>query len=319
MNNKNRGTVADAITIVKKIKMSTSLTKLINNQRTSIQESKEYLTMMKPNIPDSYINFHYSRYLLGLTSIIDESIRGILEQIYLCFPQKIKNLKVTVDELLATASVLGSIDIAVQAHINSLLYKGFKELNESFCSEALTEEINLNLVEKIIEMKATRDLIAHGEKKYNKIYYAKTNGIVSKSENKDVYISYEYVENATICIEEYLEEIIIKLKPSYMKWNEARAIEEMWNKSIMADILDFNKAWSVRKRFGDKLSADPTTIFREEYKKWSSSEKLVADLFLTIHGGKIRELDASSYMMKWPDCTYEGSLLLSWLQNPFHF
>lgn len=257
---------------IARVRLASSINKHITNCIDKLNETSEYLNDTISVIPNKYISLHVSTTLIGLTSYIDELIRGLLTEIYTCYPEKLGKITIGSKEVLDNFNIFSTLEFMAQKKINELLYKSFREQATELQNELIDGKISEELINCIIEIKATRDLIAHGEKEYNDTYLRKVNNSIKKSGDK-VNINLEYIENALNSLLSFVECIKIQIKQSYMDTGKKEAVKILWENSVMNKLLDFNEAWLP---YGDDMIR-PSDKMRGRY--YSTSEEQIQKFF----------------------------------------
>lgn len=306
----------DITKIISKVHFSMRLEENMDNIEEKINDYKEYLENTYEIIPVKYKSMYLESFIITITSQIDELIRSLLLLLYKCYPEKIGKSKIDVKEIINRVGIYDQYENIAMKKINEILYSTFKEQVDIINDEMLDSSVDNELLEKIIELKATRDLIAHGEKKYNATYNRKVTEKYKRSNNMDVDVTYDYTNKGIENIESFIKYVRDNIKKGFLTYKRIDAMRDLWNNSVMNKFMDFNDAWDV---YENDDSLEPTEKFIN-MRRYSSSEIEVKNFFLGIYGGlQNSSLDIQLYLLKWPSNTYEGAMLLAWLQDPFTF
>lgn len=305
----------EAMKIIAKVYLRDTINKCLKTNKTNIEHSRDYLSISNDLIPSEFASIHCSTFLLGITSYVDDIIRTLLNEIFICYPEKLGKTSFTASDIIEyddinLYDILGDM---AKKRINEILYKNVSEQLKYLEKEVLESELRPELVDNIIEIKATRNLIAHGEKKYTKAYDIQTGGKNRNRIGEDISVSYDYLNECVSSVECFISEIETKVKKAYLI-DKKDVLRELWEKSRLGKIMNYETAWDYHN---EKIPR-PSEAMRNF--TWSHSETQVKELFLCIYGGvRNSDLDIKYYFERWPTHTFEGEMLLCWLQRQFYF
>lgn len=266
---------------------------------------------------DHYFEFHSANYLIGLLSIMEAYISDALFEFLVCYPGHANDKNISFDTIAKTGSIAELAKSGAQKKINELSYKKFSEYHEGFSSIlGLKRGIDINLLNIIAEIKATRDIFVHANGVCNEIYLQKSGSLARATIGKRLTIDSNYIKSAEKNIELYLSSIYAEIPESIKTFGRAKAFEEMWRSSELSKIRDFEKVWEV------DIKTDMVRPKEEAFEyAWSGSEQAAFDFFLGIYSQDHpeRKTDLMYAVTRWPPSSGVGRVIVSWMESPFWF
>ena len=303
----------EAFSLSKRAQLGDNLQESCQKSIDSLLQWKDYLENSYDALGEKYKTIHLRNYLVGLTSHIDAMISDCLHEVYVCFPPKLGGINLEVNEAAQYGNVFLNIENYVSKKISGILYRNFKAQIAVLSDELLDVPPTESHVNNVCELKATRDLIAHGEEKYNTKYQSMAEASSRGKPGETISITYEYAIERTVTVITLIREIKATLKQGYLSWNKSRVIKEMWTNSHMENVVPFDEGWTT---YDKEDMVRPKDVILNW--PWSSGEKSLFSFFKAIYYGLDNsELDLRYFFYRFPYHTIEGTFLLGWIQNPF--
>jgi len=206
------------------------------------------------NIHDSLLkNMNQGMFTFAL-STFEIMLQDVLVSVLIGFPKKISDIKLTVNEFVENDNAIDAINTAAEKFVLGLMYKSLDEILRIFgkitgCdqSEFLTED----QLKKLIEYKATRNLLLHNALRVNEIYILKS-GPYDRSQGLDhpighlLSIDSVYLKDALITIKSVIGAIESGLKEKYKSYTRVEALKRLWDYMIFRpQITPFEEYWEI--------------------------------------------------------------------------
>jgi hypothetical protein len=260
------------------------------------------------------LQFHYSTCLVGIVSIAEAYMQDATQEFIVCHPGHIANKALDLNQLVANGSVLYTICDAAERTVRDLAYQAFPKLAKACIRMFNTKaELDERLLDRVNEIKCTRDLIVHNSGRVNAIYLHKTGSSARAGLGETIPLTYDYVRGASTALEQFVEEFF-RLGPArYADRGKTRAFREMWEATSLQNLVSFDSAWIVE---GENMVRPKKVDWA-----WSSSEKALYDFFLGIYSSNNpeRTTDVIEALRLWPPPYRESRVITSWLESPFSF
>lgn len=215
--------------------------------------SKDFISKIEKEIEN---NKNSELILQGLFVLLYSSFEtmftDILKRYLTHFPEKIdkSEMKFEKDEILHTIVTSDIIDIQINRYIIGIAYKNLNELIQEFMSILSIDKENLDneLVSKILEIKATRNILIHNSLKVNSNYieqakkFARNDKIGSK-----IKIDQQYLFFSLNTIKAIVNDIEKRISNKYKDYTKVRAIKELWNYMFPAHVDAFSDFWNIKE------------------------------------------------------------------------
>ena len=110
-----------------------------------------------------------------LVSIYEGFLFDIMKEIYIEYPQKLSSKKqIPISQVLEAVNKEELIYITIAKELNEVKYESLSNWHSKLTNLFSIEPINVELTDKMIEIKSTRDLLVHNNGIINDIYISKT-------------------------------------------------------------------------------------------------------------------------------------------------
>lgn len=260
----------------------------INNSVKEIDEILEKIAIdTSPIILKSVFSFGVSHFENILTTIIKDICRQFPDRI------KSKDYKLSQKQIIDEVDVF---DLFLDNAINNMTYKDLATFIEKYSEITHTQKIDGEKINRLIEIKETRNLIIHNDLKINTTYLEKceNNSFCRADENslgKPLSLDEQYVRDAIELIRDVIEtNIIPDLKERYGNRTQKKAMKELWNNIFNSSILRFEEFWS----FDDKENLEACLKPRVQA-RFSTTEKILFAKIVIHYSGDARYEDDSVF------------------------
>jgi len=228
--------------------------KLVKHFLTAEEKLQEIQTKIN-NVHDELII--QGLFILSV-SFFENLLSDALSYFLQKFPEKIpkENYKITKNLAIETAYIKNILNNIVEQEISSLTYKPIKEiLNEFVEYLALKISFDDDQVNVLNEIKETRNLLLHNNLLVNAIYLLKAGNLArEKTENKKLKLDSNYVKNALVVMNIFLDDIKKSIVEKYAQYTYIKAAEELWYFMFHSDVMKFEDYWHIDVH-GDKIPA----------------------------------------------------------------
>jgi hypothetical protein len=248
-------------------------------------------------------------FVLGVAKF-EIMISDTLSIIAKAFPEKLSGKKIDAKSIIDDE--FNAIDELVDAHINEICYKGVRDVLVSLSDITGIEckKISKSLLDELIEIKATRNLLLHNDLIVNRKYIdqagenKRETGIGKKLEFNTPYIKRSCNTLCKIC-----DFVNNELASKYANYTRKKTMEDLWNYIFPTPILKFEDYWNVDE--------DHNTVTRtgREFPSGSpsNSEMIFLNVWMTHFSGLSNPLYKVPLHMKSLDSNRKDQLL--WLLN----
>lgn len=175
------------------------------------------------------------------------TLNEILKIFLNAFPEKIpeKSFKPTKEKVIENSESL--ISSVADSYINELSYKNLHEYLKAFVDITGIDKNTDDIIDKLIEMKETRNLLVHNDLKVNEIYLTKCKSYKRASDediNKPIGFDEKYIKEClNLCIDFIDSYLLTKLQMKYKDYTKIKAMKEIWNYLFDTPILKFDEFW----------------------------------------------------------------------------
>lgn len=261
--------------------------------------------------------FHNANYLIGLLSIMEAYMSDMLLEYIVCYPGHSNEKTIRFDSISKAGSIAEIAKNAAEKRVNELTYKKFIEYHEEFSSIiGLENHIESELLGKIAEIKATRDIFVHANGRCNEIYIQKSGARARAHIGEELPLLDEYISISEKAIEEYISGLYNEIPERIKTFGRANAFKEMWDCCELSRVKNFDEAWDLE--LDSDMVKPKDSVF--DY-GWSGSEQAAFDFFLGVYSmdHPKRRTDLMAAMNRWPPNTGVGKVMISWMESPFWF
>ncbi|WP_094603392.1 hypothetical protein SPSIL_014280 [Sporomusa silvacetica DSM 10669] len=259
------------------------------------------ISLAKKNINETQKNDQLSEFVIQgvfvlLVSRFEIMITDILLYYLKWMPNKLefKEAKFSKDELLS--EIL--INLQIEKSVNSLSYKNLREVLDFFFH---TLSINVSdkekYIDKLIEIKETRNLLLHNNLIVNRNYIEKA-GILKRSDRLEdkLKLDKQYLIEAKMILESLIFDIEKSLIEKYSNYSKIVALKSLWNYLFTSPIMNFEDYWII-----DEASDSIIALKRYKYEDGlSGSERLFLGMWRAHFNGD------GDYLKKFNMRSFDG-------------
>lgn len=259
--------------------------------------------------------FFRSTFLIGIVSILESYISDSTLSFLCCFPGKLPDKNIKLDDIANSGSIKHVIDEISSRFLHELIYKSLPEIitiSLSFFDKKAA--LDSNLIADITEIKCTRDVYVHSNGSPNETYLRKTGDKSRAEPNKKLDLSNQYLKTALSKIKNFIQSFHQKGPSKFLHYNKTETFRKMWEQTCLSKRVQFDEAWLMVE------NDDLVRPIDKEY-FWSHSEKGLYDFFLRIYSDTSPKIttDFMYGLYKWSSKTPEGKIMRSWIDDPFWF
>jgi hypothetical protein len=258
---------------------------------------------------------HLSTQLVALIAAIEAFVIDTTGELLVCFPGKIRDKNVALDDFASRGSITDLIQERARAQLNSAAYGTFPKFVEQ-CVDIFGASLSASgatLVARLNEAKSTRDIFIHAGGVANEIYVRKAGSLARARPDEALPLDDAYLSSVRDIVMAFAD-LFEAIGPSkFYSYKKARAFREMWESTALQLRVPFEKAWSIEH--------DDMVRPKEAIRAWSISEQMLYDFFLGIYGSQnVKSPQEFTQMARrWPGDSPEGLVIRSWLEDPFDF
>ena len=308
----------DLLTIANRANLGWEIQTSIKNTKERIDKIKAVVDKIETNssFTQDEIKQEYEFSIIGIVSIFEQHLNGLLYHLYVSYPSKLNGKKFDVSELGEKGSLLELFYDKATQRILDLAYGRFDRFMKSFLrAYDIKDEIDDDLVKDVNEIKCTRDCYIHSNGSANALYLSKT-GIKARVRNKDEILKIDkvYLNNSVDKIQALIAKIEALIPNKYKESKRAYVFKQMWDATSLSDRVKFEDVWVI------ETPSRIRPIDLEDDHGFSSSEMEVFNLFRYAYGARRdHKVDFALYFERWSPDTNEYQIAISWLNNQFYF
>lgn len=175
------------------------------------------------------------------------------------------------------------VQLQIEKSINSLSYKRIDEVLEEFFTILSIDFTYKDLfLDRLIEMKETRNLLLHNNLVVNRVYLEKAGKL-----KRTTYLSSKlnldkaYLINAINLLDDFISRIEDGIKVKYSNYTKIAALRRLWEYLFKSPILKFDDYWII-----DEVSDSVMALKKCEYEDGlSSSERMFLGMWRAHFNG----------------------------------
>lgn len=224
-------------------------------------------------------------------SLFEVTLNNSLEYYLNCIPAKLKTnngeFKIQKDALIENSMMCDLVEYIVEEHVISISYKNLDEYMKIYCD---TFNINSNdgeLLEKLKEKKASRNLLLHNNLVVNR-KYLQTAGKHKRADKTGIKlrINKEYILETINLLMSILKDLESTLTSKYGEYTKLKALRDTWNYMFESPMLVFNNYWVVKD---GKVIGFNENEAKKYISSLSSSEKTMLSIWIQHFSGSIND------------------------------
>lgn len=213
----------------------------------------------------------------------ENSLNNTLKVLLTQIPEKldIKAESISKEDLLYG----DPLEKCIESKINSVSYKNLKDIIDYFIK---TTGINHNtiselLIDKLQEIKASRNLLIHNNLTINNIYNETAGKFKREGTNNKLKINHEYLFLALTTLTEILVAIKTQLTDKYSEYTHLKALRELWKYTFKTPIMTFENEWIINEESDSVVGHNEA---KSKRKGLSHSEQLFYTIWYShLHKG----------------------------------
>lgn len=239
--------------------------------KNSVKEMEEILNHVDDNSTEIILRSVFS---YGV-SHFENILMLIIKEIYTAYPDRVasKEFKMSKEQIISEKDIL---EMFIDNSINNIAYKDLDTFLKKYSEITRTPIISEEIVDRLIEIKETRNLIIHNNLKVNTIYLSKCadNTFCRADENdlgKSLKLDKKYVyDSLEFCKNVIAETLLPNLNKEYRTMTQEKAMETVWNRLFNSSILKFEDYWE----FDDNGNID-SCLQTKIKRSFSTTEQLL--------------------------------------------
>lgn len=223
----------------------------------------------------------------------ENSLNDTLKVLLTEIPEKldIKSETISKEDL-----IYGDIlEKCIEAKINNVSYKNIKEIIEYFIKitginqDAFSEF----LIDKLQEIKASRNLLIHNNLTINNIYNETAGKLKREGIRNKLKIDQEYLFLTLTTLIEILLAIKTRLAEKYQEYTHLKALRELWKYTFKTPIMTFENEWIIDEGKDAVIAHNEAKSKRKDL---SHSEQMLYTIWYShIHRGPFNFENLSFY------------------------
>ena len=223
----------------------------------------------------------------------ENSLNDTLKVLLTEIPEKldIKSETISKEDL-----IYGDIlEKCIEAKINNVSYKNIKEIIEYFIKitginqDAFSEF----LIDKLQEIKASRNLLIHNNLTINNIYNETAGKLKREGIRNKLKIDQEYLFLTLTTLIEILLAIKTRLAEKYQEYTHLKALRELWKYTFKTPIMTFENEWIIDEGKDAVIAHNEAKSKRKDL---SDSEQMFYTIWYShIHRGPFNFENLSFY------------------------
>ncbi|GAB6180365.1 hypothetical protein JCM14036_16840 [Desulfotomaculum defluvii] len=214
-------------------------------------------------------------------ALFEVSLNHTLEYFLNAQPKNLENKEIKVDRDLLIESVFPQdiIKNHVENYVIRLSYLSLVEYIKEYCKIfGIVPNINEDYFNRLIEKKATRNLLLHNNLKINS-KYIETAGKCKRGNDigKNLEINKKYIFDSIEIISDLLINIKKTLQDKYKKYTKEKVLRDIWNYLFQSPLMSFDMFWIVENGQVKGFNSDIASKYMNSL---SSSEKTILSIWL---------------------------------------
>lgn len=281
----------------------------IRKLKKPILLTKDKLKNIERQLSDDDFNETVLQGLFVLSiSFFEIMLSDTLKYYLINFPQKLdkSELNFSKDDVLSHFTNTKLLALQIDKKINSMFYERLDEVLKYFLKSLSINEkpINQNHIDKIIEIKETRNLLLHNNLIVNSSYIEKAGKLKRANRVDDkLKITKDYLNDSLINITEIISEIESRIDFKYSKYTKIKALKELWNFMFSSPIMPFDDFWTVSEQSDGIIVAKKSPLESQI----SNSERMFLGMWRTHFNQNTEYLN--NFSMYSLDTTHQEKIL----------
>ncbi len=214
---------------------------------------------------------------------LNDTLKVLLTNIPTKLDMKIENI--TKDDLIDG----NPLEKAIQLKINSISYQNLKSILKYFTETTgiNKDTIKEELIDKLQEIKATRNLLLHNNLIVNSLYTDTVGVYNRKPTNNKLDIDQDYLFQSICVLSTILESIMLALNEKYKDYSHINALRQLWKYTFSTPIMKFENEWIIDEE-KDKIIA--FNLKKSKRNRLSSGESFLYSIWYCHLIGNIENI-----------------------------
>jgi hypothetical protein len=261
------------------------------------RRAQSFLEEVKEKLPGTASE---SIELRGFFVLMVSAVETMLTDTYVyylkSFPEAFdfKDARFGKDDILEANLALDLIEQQVEKNAISQAYESFPELLKTFTKTLgiTTPVLDPDLIDRIVEVKETRNLLLHNNLRVNRRYIARAGR--SRREGNKLSLGQEYVSEACDNLTSLNKELDARMSAKYASYTRLAALRRLWEYLFSSPIMPFDDFW-ITDEEKDKVKALKVSRWEEHLS--SSEHAFLAIWRAHFNGWRKPSGDAPSWRM----------------------
>jgi hypothetical protein len=271
------------------------------------QEALEEIRTKLPSTPSESIE------LRGLFVFMIAAVETMFTDTYVyylhSFPESFdfKDTKFSKDDILAANLAIDLIEQQIEKNAISQAYESFPDLLRSFVKTiGITEPpLDQDLIDRIVEVKETRNLLLHNNLKVNRRYVNKAGRLCRADREGNILpLTQKYVIEGGECLTRLLNDLEDRISAKYASYTKLAALRRLWAYLFDSPIMEFDDFWHTDEK-EDRVFALKVSKWEKEI---SSSEKAFLGVW-RAHFNRWENASLDSALMRGLDTEHQRKML----------
>jgi len=238
--------------------------------------------------------------LRGLFVLMISAVETMLTDTYVyyvrSFPEAFdfKDARFSKDDILAANLALDLIEQQIEKNAISHAYESFPELLRTFTKTIgiTAPPLDQDLINRIVEVKETRNLLLHSNLQVNRRYVARAGQFRRMDcEGEELPLAQKYVSEACQNLTRLINDLDDRMNTAYASYTRLAALRKLWDYLFSSPIMPFDDFW-VTNAEKDKVTALKVSPLE---KQLSSSEHAFLGIWRAhFNGWNKSSIDAAS-------------------------
>jgi hypothetical protein len=239
--------------------------------------------------------------LRGFFVLMISAVETMLTDTYVyylrSFPEAFdfKDARFSKDDILGANLALDLIEQQIEKNAISQAYESFPELLRTFTKTIgiTAPPLDPDLIDRIVEVKETRNLLLHSNLQVNRRYVARAGRFRrTDCDSGKLPLAQEYVSEACENLTSLIKDLEVRMSAEYASYTRLAALRRLWEYLFSSPIMPFDDFWVTN------AEKDEVTALKESpwEKRLSSSEHAFLGIWRAHFNGWEKPSDAAASM-----------------------
>jgi len=215
----------------------------------------------------------------------------VLKYILLKFPQKIctREFKIPKEFIVNTTDINSLLDLEIEKVVQSLAYKNLTDYIQDFCSITAINNFEEDILDQLIERKATRNLLLHNNLVVNH-RYNETSGRLRRTPDygEKLLLNLPYIVSTIDFLKTAINIIEQGLTDKYSDYTKVKALKSLWEHLFNSPVMNFDDYWDysndsiIRFKYSERKDTIENCL--------SGSERTILALWLIHFNSSLHDI-----------------------------